>query len=714
MPGNTVQKICQHCGTLVESKVSVGQLQQGPEWEKFEGTPSPLGVNWLNREQVYNFAIEAMNASRVTLLLYLEKEINTPSYSMELDPFKNKSGSVWHCRVPITKAKDAVYYAYRIDGPAANATGNWHAYDPEIVLIDPYARSIFFPTETANRVDSESSHTPLGRLNICRCPFDWKDELRVCHGTDLIIYEVHVRGFTKHPSSGIADDKRGTFAGVIEKIPYLKELGVTALELMPVFQFDPFDESYWGYMPLNFFSPHNQYSTNQSSCEQHSQFREMVRELHCAGIEVILDVVYNHTGEGDHRGPTYCYRGIDNATYYIASCDPHAPYANFSGTGNTLNTTAPIVRRLILDSLRYWAKEMHVDGFRFDLASVFSRAGDGTVDLNQPPLFDQIAGDPDLAHVRLIAEPWDASGLYQLGKSFPGRTWMQWNGQFRDTLQRFVRGDRGFVTEIMSRLYGSNDLFPDDTYHAFRPFQSINFITSHDGFTLYDLASYNKKHNEANGLNNLDGPDDFSWNCGWEGTDQVPQDVADLRKRQVKNFCCLLMLANGSPMFRMGDEFMQSQEGNNNSFNQDNETSWLDWQRLHDNEEVFRFFKKMIAFRKSHVLLGSSTFWREKIQWFGAGQPEVDMSAESQSLAYHLHDPSPTTRDLYVMINGSTIPQQFSIHAESEMTWNRVVDTSLPSPMDLLSPDTEIPLPQNKYRVNQRSVVVLAQSTERT
>ncbi|MFH1299727.1 MAG: alpha-amylase family glycosyl hydrolase [Planctomycetota bacterium] len=299
MPGNTVQKICQHCGTLVESKVSVGQLQQGPEWEKFEGTPSPLGVNWLNREQAYNFAIEAMNASRVTLLLYLEKEINTPSYSMELDPFKNKSGSVWHCRVPITKAKDAVYYAYRIDGPAANATGNWHAYDPEIVLIDPYARSIFFPTETANRVDSESSHTPLGRLDICRCPFDWKDELRVCHGTDLIIYEVHVRGFTKHPSSGIADDKRGTFAGVIEKIPYLKELGVTALELMPVFQFDPFDESYWGYMPLNFFSPHNQYSTNQSSCEQHSQFREMVRELHCAGIEVILDVVYNHTGEGE-------------------------------------------------------------------------------------------------------------------------------------------------------------------------------------------------------------------------------------------------------------------------------------------------------------------------------------------------------------------------------------------------------------------------------
>lgn len=709
---NTVQNICQHCGTLVESETPADQLHQGPEWERFEGTPAPLGVSWLNTEQAYNFAIDAVNASRVTLLLFREQEFEVPVCSLELDPLKNKSGSVWHCRVPLTEADDAVYYAYRIDGPAEHATGNWHAYDPENILVDPYARSIFFPRITPDRDHSEIPHPPLGRLDICRCPFDWKDELRTCHGTDLIIYEMHVRGFTQHPNSGVDDDKRGTFAGVVEKIPYLKELGVTAVELMPVFQFDPFDENYWGYMPLNFFAPHNQYSTNQSSCEQHSQFREMVRELHRAGIEVILDVVYNHTGEGDQRGPTYCYRGIDNATYYVPSGDPSAPYANFSGTGNTLNTSAPTVRRLILDSLRYWAKEMHVDGFRFDLASVFSRGEDGAVNLNQPPLFNQIAADPDLAHVRLIAEPWDASGLYQLGKSFPGRTWMQWNGQFRDTLQQFVRGDRGLISQLMTRLYGSNDLFPDDTYHAFRPFQSINFITSHDGFTMFDLTAYNRKHNAANGLNNQDGPHDFSWNCGWEGNDHVPQEVTDLRKRQVKNFCCLLMLSNGSPMFRMGDEFMQTQGGNNNPFNQDNKTSWLDWDRLTQHEEVFRFFKKMIAFRKSHGMLGSSTFWREKIQWYGAEQPEVDLSAASQYLAYHLHDPSPETRDFYVMINGSTSPVQFSIHAQAEAdkTWMRVVDTSLPSPMDLLSPDTEIPLTQTLYRVNQRSIVVLAQS----
>ncbi|MEQ8854882.1 MULTISPECIES: glycogen debranching protein [Gimesia] len=707
---NTVQNICQHCGTLVESETPADQLHQGPEWERFEGTPAPLGVSWLNTEQAYNFAIDAVNASRVTLLLFREQELETPACCLELDPLKNKSGSVWHCRVPLTEADGAVYYAYKIDGPAEHATGNWHVYDPAKILVDPYARSIFFPTITPDRDHSEIPHPPLGRLDICRCPFDWKDELRVCHGTDLIIYEMHVRGFTQHPSSGIDDDKRGTFAGVVEKIPYLKELGVTAVELMPVFQFDPFDENYWGYMPLNFFAPHNQYSTNLSSCEQHSQFREMVRELHSAGIEVILDVVYNHTGEGDQRGPTYCYRGIDNATYYVPSGDPSAPYANFSGTGNTLNTSAPTVRRLILDSLRYWAKEMHVDGFRFDLASVFSRGGDGAVNLNQPPLFNQIAADPDLAHVRLIAEPWDASGLYQLGKSFPGRTWMQWNGQFRDTLQQFVRGDRGLISQLMTRLYGSNDLFPDDTYHAFRPFQSVNFITSHDGFTMYDLTAYNRKHNTANGLDNLDGPDDFSWNCGWEGNDQLPQEVADLRKRQVKNFCCLLMLSNGSPMFRMGDEFMQTQGGNNNPFNQDNETSWLDWDRLTQHEEVFRFFKKMIAFRKSHGMLGSSTFWREKIQWYGAEQPEVDLSADSQCLAYHLHDPSPETRDLYVMINGSTRPVQFSIHAQADKTWKRVVDTSLPSPMDLLVPDIQIPLTHNHYRVNQRSIVVLAQS----
>lgn len=715
MSHSTSQTICRHCGTSVVNDVDSSVSIRGPEWEASEGTPSPLGVTWLESEQAYNFAIDTVNAAKVTLLLYLENELRVPWHSLQLDPLKNKSGPVWHCRVPISEAGDAVYYAYQIDGPVAKVTDTWHAFDPEKVLLDPYARSIFFPAKfkrnAARLPGPNGDSAPLGRLDVCRCPFDWGVEPRLRHGADLVIYELHVRGFTQHPNSGITDDARGTFAGVIEKIPYLKKLGITAIELMPVFQFDPSDENYWGYMPLNFFSPHHEYSTNQSSCEQHSQFREMVRELHTAGIEVILDVVYNHTCEGDDQGPTYSYRGIDNATYYIASNDAKFPYANFSGTGNTLNTSTPTVRRLILDSLRYWAKEMHVDGFRFDLASVFSRTSDGSIDLSQPPLFDQIAGDPDLANVRLIAEPWDASGLYQLGASFPGRTWMQWNGRFRDTVQRFVRGDRGLVPDLMTRLYGSSDLFPDDTFHAFRPFQSVNYVASHDGFTMYDLVAYNEKHNHANSHNNQDGPNEFNWNSGWEGVEQVPQEVVNLRKRQMKNFCCLLLLANGSPMFRMGDEFMQTQRGNNNPYNQDNETSWLDWQRLEENQEVFRFFKLMIAFRKSHSLLGCSTFWHDNVQWYGAEQPEVEMSANSQVLAYYLHGASPNDRDLYVMINGSSQPRVFSIHAETETIWNRVIDTSLPSPIDIVAPKAEVAFEKDSYRVNQRSVVVLAQST---
>ncbi|MCA9125571.1 MAG: glycogen-debranching protein [Planctomycetales bacterium] len=682
-----------------------------PNWEKNDGTPRPLGVTWLEHEQAYNFALYGGNASKVTLQLYLKDELRVPHLSVTFDPLKNKSGPIWHCRVPMRAAGDAEYYAYQVDGPVDGAALPWHAFDPKKVLLDPYSRSIFFPEsfsrEAARSSGSNAGRAPLGRLDVCRCPFDWRDEQRIRHGSDLVIYEMHVRGFTRHPTSDLADCDRGTFAGIVQKLPYLKELGVTAVELMPVFQFDPADGNYWGYMPLSFFAPHHAYSKDQSSCEQHSQFREMVRELHAAGIEVILDVVYNHTCEGDHQGPTYSYRGIDSATYYIETGNRESPYANFSGTGNTLDTSNPAVRRLILDSLRYWAKEMHVDGFRFDLASVFSRTSDGKVDLSQPPLFDQIASDPELAHVRLIAEPWDASGLYQLGAAFPGRTWMQWNGRFRDSLQRFVRGDRGQIPELMTRIYGSSDLFPDDVFHAFRPFQSVNYLSSHDGFTMADLVSYSEKHNAANGQDNRDGPNEFSCNSGWEGDQDAPQEVLDLRKRQVKNFCCLLMLSAGTPMFRMGDEFLQTQGGNNNPFNQDNETSWLDWRRLEQNQEVFRFFKRMIAFRKSHPSLGRSTFWRDDIRWFGSELPEVNLSAESRLLAYHLRADSPSGRDLYVMINGSSAQQTFNLHTGAADGWLRAIDTSLPSPLDIAGPGKRVPLQASAYRVSPRSIVVL-------
>ncbi len=623
---------------------------------------------------------------------------------------RNKTGPVWHCQVPHAAAIGAKYYAYSMDGPSGGDGTNWDRFDSEKLLVDPYAQSIFFPPsfdrEAARQPGTNMGRSPLGLLNVCHCPFDWGLRRAPRHGSDLIIYELHVRGFTRHPSSGVAESQRGTFAGIAAMIPYLKDLGITAVELMPIMQFDPHDGNYWGYMPLNFFSPHHSYSTNPANCQQHSEFRDLVKELHGAGIEVILDVVFNHTCEEGHLGPTYCYKGIDNRTYYLPSGNPASPYANYSGTGNTLHTNHRVVRQLILDSLRYWVREMHVDGFRFDLASIFSRRTDGSINLVDPPIFAEIAGDPDLAGVRMIAEPWDAADGYQLGWQFPGLLWKQWNGRFRDTVQRFTRGDAGLLGELMLRLYGSSDLFPDDPVHACRPFQGVNYVTSHDGLTLYDLTAYDHKRNDANGHQNTDGPNDLSWNCGWEGDEGVPADIVNLRQRQAKNFCCLLMLANGVPMFRMGDEFLHTQGGNNNPYNQDNETSWLNWQRLADNADMFRFFKRMIAFRKSHPSLGRAHFWREDIAWYGTG-PAVDLSDDSGSLAFCLHGASTGDDDIYVMINGQSHALSFGIQGRPGGTWKRVVDTSLPTPQDIADVGSETPCPFEEYAVAARSIVIL-------
>ena len=390
----------------------------------------------------------------------------------------------------------------------------------------------------------------------------------------------------------------------------------------------------------------------------------------------------------------------------MLSRDPQHPYSNFSGTGNTLHTVNRAVRQLIVDSLRYWVREMHVDGFRFDLASIFSRASDGSIRTSDAPIFGQIAADPELANVRLIAEPWDASGLQELGRRFPGLRWMQWNGSYRDAIQRFVRGDSGMVGKLMARLYGSSDLFPDDCFHAMRPFQSVNYVTSHDGFTLYDLVSYTRKRNWANGHDNADGHDDDSWNCGWEGDDKTPTDVRELRKRQIKNFCCLLMLSNGTPMFRMGDEFMQTQHGNNNPYNQDNETTWLDWSQLEQHRDVFRFFREMIAFRKRHPSLSRSRFWRDDVTWYGV-QHAPDLSFDSHSLAFCLHGASLGDIDIYVMINAWWNDLQFGIHEGQPGQWRRAVDTSLSSPDDIVQDENATSVPSPYYRVAARSVVVL-------
>jgi glycogen operon protein len=499
----------------------------------------------------------------------------------------------------------------------------------------------------------------------------------------------------------VAPAKRGTFAGVVERIPYLKDLGVTIVELLPVHQFDPQEGNYWGYMTLHFFSPHQQYAQGVALDE----FRAMVQAFHAAGIEVWLDVVYNHTSEGGESGPTYSYRGIDNDSYYLLTHDLRH-YVNDTGCGNTVRTGHPASRVLVLESLRFWALRMGVDGFRFDLASIFSRAADGTMNVHEATLVAEISLLARLQNLRLVAEAWDIAS-YQLGRGFPGMAWLQWNGRFRDDVRSFVRGEPGKVGALMQRLYGSDDLFPDGLHETYRPHQSVNFLTAHDGFCLYDLVAYNQKHNEANGHNNSDGTNDNrSWNCGWEGDADAPEAVLALRRQQAKNFCALLLLSNGIPMIVAGDEFLNTQHGNNNPYNQDNEITWLDWARLEQNREVFRFFKLMIAFRKAHPSIGRATFWREDVTWYGTNGP-VDLARESRCLAYHLRGGSVADDDLYVMINARWEDQPFTVQEGRPSDWRRVVDTARPSPEDIVEPGGEFPLKTANCAVRARSVVVL-------
>ncbi len=683
-------------------------------WAQEEGLSFPLGVTWIEEEHAYNFALYSKHAESVTLLLYREDDLATPVFTYQFDSWKNKSGRIWHCRLPTVALKGAQYYAYTIAGPRPNGRFEWHHFDPQKILLDPYAKAIFFPPtfdrRAAMQPGSNAGKAPLGLIAADHTGFDWDNDRRLRHESDTIIYELHVKGFTKHRSSGVPSEHQGTYSGVIDKIPYLKELGVTVAELMSVFQYDPQEGNYWGYMPLNFFTPHHGYASRPAACDHLDEFCAMVKALHAADIEVILDVVYNHTGEGDHTGPVYSYKGIDNSTYYLITDTPEVPYANFSGTGNTLNCANRAVRKMILDSLRYWVTEMHVDGFRFDLASIFARSADGTINVEDPPIFGEISSDPTLARVRLIAEPWDVAGTYQLGRSFPGLRWLQWNGQFRDDVRRVVRGDPGMVPALMRRLYGSDDLFPDDRLNAYHPYQSVNYVTSHDGFTLYDVVSYNHKRNWANGHNNLDGVvEDYSWNCGWEGDEHVPAEVQRLRQQQIKNFCCLLFLSNGTPMFRAGDEFMQTQGGNNNPYNQDNETSWLDWNRLDVHRDLFCFFQHMIAFRKAHPSLSRSRFWREDVRWYGVG-PTVDLSPASHSLAFCLHGASQGDDDLYVMINAAEQDLTFTLQEGHVGGWRRVIDTSRDSPEDFCAPGDAPRLESQVYPVRSRSIVVLLRS----
>ncbi|MEK6481842.1 isoamylase [Catalinimonas sp. 4WD22] len=676
-------------------------------WTATEGSPHPLGVSYIPQEDAYNFALYSKHASSVTLLIYSSQNFITPLLSYHLQYLHNKSHRIWHCRIKAAALREGKYYAYKIDGPEPAGQFEWHTFDKDKVLLDPYARAVFFPPAfdrtAASLPGMNDGQAPLGMIIKDTNHFDWQDDIRPFHEHDLIIYELHVKGFTFHPSSGVTEDKRGTFAGVIEKIPYLKKLGITAVELMPVHQFDPQNGDYWGYSTLNFFSPHHAYASQTEEGGQVKEFKQMVKALHKAGIEVILDVVYNHTTEGDRFGPIYSFKGIDNSTYYLISEEQPEPYCDYTGTGNTMHTRNNHVKSMIIDSLRYWVKEMHVDGFRFDLASIFSRGVDGNLSFEEPPIFADIQSDPLLVQVRFIAEPWEASGTFQLGSKFPGLQWMQWNGAYRDEVRKFVKGDMGMVPHLMSRLYGSDDLFSDTLPHAYHAYQSINFITSHDGFTLYDLVSFNYKHNFANGGHNADGQNEnYSWNCGIEGDEVLTESVLKLRIQQAKNFIVLLMLSNGTPLILAGDEFLRTQKGNNNPYNQDNETSWVNWSMMEKHGDFFKFYQKMIAFRKAHPSLCRSRFWREDVQWFGIND-KPDLAYHSRSLAFFLRGKSQEDHDLYVMVNAYWEALTFNFQLEGP--WHRIINTGLTAPQDFIAQGEEV-IYSNTYLLLPRSVAV--------
>jgi len=564
-------------------------------------------------------------------------------------------------------------------------------------------------------MDGDSGLTAMKSVVVDPGRYDWEGDTPLNRpSARTIIYEMHVRGFTVHPSSGVSEKKRGMYAGLIEKIPYLQQLGITAVELLPVFQFDAQDcplgkVNYWGYAPVSFFAPHQAYSSRQDPLGVIDEFRDMVKALHRAGIEVILDVVFNHTAEGDHRGPTLCYRGFDNSTYYILEQD-RSRYANFSGTGNTLNANHPVVRRMIVDSLRYWVGEMHVDGFRFDLASILARDSSGHVMSNPTVLWD-IESDPALAGTKIIAEAWDAAGLYQVG-SFVGDSWKEWNGRFRDDVRDFFRGADHSITRIADRLLGSPEIYGHKEREAE---QSVNFVTCHDGFTLNDLVSYNHKHNAENGENNRDGADDNrSWNCGREGPSDDPE-VESLRNRQVKNFLAFTMLSLGMPMIVMGDEVRRTQQGNNNAYCLDSETSWFDWTLLSRHADVHRFVKLLIARR----LMRGVEYERRRVSlnevlrdakktWHGVTLDQPDWSSYSHSLALSADLP---THDLafHLILNAYWQALNFELpKLPNNRRWRRWIDTALDPPEEIVEWRSLQPVLDGIYHAGPRSVVVLA------
>lgn len=702
------------------------------------GCPYPFGATVT--DEGINFAVFSRHATGVVLELFHDTADRTAHTSLELDPERNRTGDVWH--IMLHGLQSPQLYSYRVDGPYSPEKG--HRFNANKLLSDPYARALAgsydMNQDAVYGYDRRSEQQDLSfgsqdsvaytvkSLALRRDGYDWGDEPHPRRPmTDTVIYEVHVKGFTFHPSSAVASP--GTYRALVEKIPHLLQLGVTAVELLPVHEFnegeptgvDPVTgnalTNYWGYSTLGFFAPEISYAARSAPGEPVLEFKEMVRQLHHAGIEVILDVVFNHTGEGNELGPTLSFRGLDNSVYYML--DGGRRYKNYSGCGNTVNCNHPVVKQFILDCLRYWVVEMHVDGFRFDLATILGRGRSGEWIGDLSLLYD-IGGDPILRGRKLIAESWDADGMYKVG-GFP-TDWAEWNGRFRDDVRRFVRGDRGMVPQIARRLGGSRDLFG----HKRNPARSVNFITCHDGFSLRDLVSYDQKHNERNGENNRDGSsDNFSANHGVEGATDDPA-TRELRSRQARNLLTILMTARGTPMLLGGDELWRTQQGNNNTYCQDNDLSWFDWAPDVEQQQIQRFLRMLVALRRRHPAFRRPCFVDpfathgplssrpigSDITWHGVKPGLPDWGYHSHSLALHIHGAPPPIapeyrdNDFYLMLNAWDQPLQFELPVLPQ-SWQRLLDTALPSPRDILDEKAAETIQATSYPVQPRSLVLL-------
>ncbi|XP_020581014.1 isoamylase 3, chloroplastic [Phalaenopsis equestris] len=678
-------------GSVLEDKDSQ-MLENDLPLKYSTGEAHPLGASVVDRG--INFALFSRHASSVTLCLSISGRVDVgkqPEGMIEvpLDPQMNKTGDIWH--IFVEGLPDfGVLYGYRVDGPHRWDQG--HRFDINNILLDPYAKFVSGRKIFGDVKERRSKF--LGTYDFRNLPFDWGPDYKLpdIPETDLVIYEMNVRAFSADESSGLDPEIRGSYLGIIKKIPHLLELGVNAVELLPVFEFDelefqrrpnPRDHmiNTWGYSTINFFAPMSRYaSTGAGPLAAAREFKEMVKALHCAGIEVILDVVYNHTNEVDYAKDPYTtsFRGIDNKVYYMMDMRNNAKMLNYSGCGNTLNCNHPVVMNLILDSLRHWVEEYHVNGFRFDLASILCRGIDGAP-LNSPPLIRAIAKDAVLSRCKLIAEPWDCGGLYLVGKFPNWDRWAEWNGKYRDDVRRFVKGDVGMKGPFATRVSGSADLYQ---VNRRKPYHSINFVIAHDGFTLYDLVSYNVKHNDANGEDGKDGcNDNFSWNCGFEGeTDDIT--IRNLRVRQMKNFHVALMISQGTPMMFMGDEYGHTRYGNNNSYGHDTSINHFQWGELNaKRDNLFRFFSEMIKFRHTHPILKCDRFLEKNdVIWH---EDHWD-NPESRCLAFTLHDDK--FRDIYVAFNAHDHYTESKVPSPPNgRRWYRVVDTNFGSPEDFVA-----------------------------